>query len=316
MPSKLGDGIIGHSAVVRILESALGNPAPCYLLSGQSDLGKHFLAERFVRLLLGLENDDAHWKSHPDLNVLETEEGKMAVSVEQVRELREKVSLRPMRAPRTVTYIPCADRLNESGNNALLKIIEEPPADAVFVLVAEDTSRIPSTVKSRAVILPFNLVPSRDIEAALVAQGHAAEQASLLAKAARGRPALAFGAQGQKTPGYFFVRRLLDAPNIGARLVILDEVGQVCESAEDSSSAWREILNYGMQELATAWPQKPLESTILAIGLMTAWRYVGTAVSPRLMLDSAAVKLSSDLRKILPKHFSSYLPQALPAILS
>ncbi len=316
MPSSLGDGVIGHGAIVRILESALGNPAPCYLLFGQSDLGKHFVAERFVRLLLGLSADDPHWKAHPDLKVLEPEEGKNAVSVEQVRELREKVSLRPMRSLRNVTYIPYADRLNESGNNALLKMIEEPPADAVFVLVAEDTSRIPSTVKSRSVTLPFSLVPGKEIEDALVALGQSVEQAALLAKAARGRPAMALGAQGQKTPGYFFIRRLLDAPNLGARLVILDEVGQVCESSEDTSSAWREILNYGMQELATTWTQKPLESTILALGIIAAWRQVGTAVSPRLMLDAAAVKLSADLPRILPKHFSSYLPQALPAILN
>src|SRR6185369_10150232 len=98
--------------------------------------GKRTIAEQFVRALLGRPIDDPYWKAQADLVLLEPEEGKTQISVEQVRDARTRLSMRPMSAPRVVAYIPHADRLNESGTNALLKVLEEPPAGAVFVLVA------------------------------------------------------------------------------------------------------------------------------------------------------------------------------------
>jgi len=135
---KLGTGIVGHATVLRILESRLSQPANGYVFFGVPHLGKRTVAERFVSALLSDPTTDYQLQTtnsriHPDLIVLEPEEGKTQVSVEQVRKARARLSERPMVASRCVLFVPDANRMNEEGWNALLKVLEEPPAGARLV---------------------------------------------------------------------------------------------------------------------------------------------------------------------------------------
>ncbi len=316
MPREFSEGLIGHAAIVRILESALANPAPSYLFVGQTHVGKHAFAERFVRVLLGLEPDAEHWRSHPDVVILEQEEGKSQVSVEQVRALRERVALRPMRASRIVVYVPSADRLNESGTNALLKVIEEPPADAVFIFVSEDLGRIPLTVRSRSVTLPFGTVPVSVIAEALCARGISQDEAQARAASSRGRPGLAVDSSNVTAGGSVFVRQFLGAPNTDARLAFIEELSKACESAEDPGTAWREALLFGMQEVRSSLIADPQRALMAGAAMLTALRFVGSAVSPRLALEACAAHLSADPRRILPRLFPSPLSSSIPPIFS
>src|SRR3989344_1928610 len=210
MASPFGTDVIGHAAIVRLLESWLADPVAAYLLGGPEHLGKRTIAERFVKLLLGRTIDDPNWRAHPGLVLLAPEEGKTLVSVEQGRAARERLSMRPMVAKRLVAYIPFADRLNESGTNALLKVLEEPPAGAVFILVAEDVSRLPGTLKSRCVTLPFANVPKIEIVAALSSRGLKKEEAESLSANAHGKPGLALQPQEVgEHPGTMFAERFL-----------------------------------------------------------------------------------------------------------
>lgn len=320
MPEGLAQGFIGHEAIVRILEASLKDPAPAYLLVGPAHLGKRTLAERYVRSLLELPLSDGHWKAHPDVFVLEAIEGKAQISVEQVRDLRERVSMRPVRAPRLVVYIPTADRLNESGTNALLKVIEEPPAGAVFVLVAEDLGRLPLTVRSRSVVLPFGSVPVQAISEALCARGVDPAVAQARAQGSRGRPGLAVDSQNVTAGGSVFVRQFLQAKNAGSRLSFIEELSKACDSAEEPAQAWREELLFAMQELSGWFGRDPQRAVVTGLAALTALQAVGTAVSPRLALESCAVRLdaagSSDVARLLsnlmPKTLSSiYLPPTI-----
>ena len=205
--SSLFDDVIGHETIVRLLSSYVLHPAPAYLLFGPPGAGKRKIAERFIGALLG----SGQIRIHPDFILLDVLEGKKQISVEQVRELRERISMRPMIAPRVVVYLPHAGRLNESGMNALLTVLEEPPAGAVFVLVAEDVSRIPATVLSRVVQIPFLATASGDA-------------VSVFASA-------------------FFA-----AQTLGARLRVIEDLAKSCDANEDPERAWQETLGAAMRE--------------------------------------------------------------------
>lgn len=71
------------------------------------------------------------------------------ISIEAIRELESFVQLTSHRSGRKVVFLPMADRLNVAAANALLKTLEEPPNNVVFVLVCEQLSRLLPTIRSR-----------------------------------------------------------------------------------------------------------------------------------------------------------------------
>ena len=99
------------------------------------------------------------------------------IRVEQVRDLAQLLALRPHLGRRRVVLIHPADRLHPSAANALLKTLEEPPAETHFILVTAAPRRLPATILSRCVRLPFRLPDAAEAVAWLEAQG--AEQAAL-----------------------------------------------------------------------------------------------------------------------------------------
>lgn len=86
---------------------------------------------------------------HPDLITLRRLPDKREMSVEQVRSLHREAWILPNEAARKVFYLPEADTMNVSGQNALLKLLEEPPAGAAFLLLGDNPGSFLSTVRSR-----------------------------------------------------------------------------------------------------------------------------------------------------------------------
>ena len=90
---------------------------------------------------------------HPDLIRLEREKEKREITVGQVRALRQEVSILPNEAARKVFLIPEADTMNPAAQNALLKVLEEPPSYAAFLLLGANPGAFLETVRSRCVEL-------------------------------------------------------------------------------------------------------------------------------------------------------------------
>lgn len=90
---------------------------------------------------------------HPDLIRLERAKDKREISVEQVRALRQEAFVLPNEAARKVFLIPEADTMNASAQNALLKVLEEPPPYAAFLLMGKNPGSFLETVRSRCVEL-------------------------------------------------------------------------------------------------------------------------------------------------------------------
>jgi DNA polymerase-3 subunit delta' len=171
----------------RLLAAALQEgPAHAYLFHGPSGVGKRELARRFAAELLG-DHARVERGSHPDLYLLEPL-GEQ-IRIDDVRELRRDLHMRPFEAERRVYLVFGADSLNEDAADALLKDLEEPPPYAVIVLVAERIGPLPETIRSRCQLVPFRRLSEPAVREAV--RAHAPElgeeELTTLARVAGGR---------------------------------------------------------------------------------------------------------------------------------
>jgi DNA polymerase-3 subunit delta' len=149
-------------------------------------VGKRPAALAFAGELLG-DSDRAERRAHPDLYVLEPL-GEM-IRIDEVRELRRDLHMRPFEAERRVYLVFGAHLLNAEAADALLKDLEEPPPYAVVVLVADELGPLPETIRSRCQLVPFRRLSERAIRAEIDrrAPGLTPEQATAFARVAAGR---------------------------------------------------------------------------------------------------------------------------------
>src|SRR5919201_4140131 len=136
-----------------LLRAALAEgPAHAYLFHGPTGVGKRRAAVAFAGELIG-DAGRVERGTHPDLYVLEPVGDQ--VLIDEIRALRRDLHMRPFEASRRVYLVFGADTMNEDAADALLKDLEEPPAYAVIVLIADDLGPLPETIRSRCQLVPF-----------------------------------------------------------------------------------------------------------------------------------------------------------------
>src|SRR5581483_2952863 len=106
----------------------------------------------------------------------------------QIRRLARVLSIASYTGGRHVAIVDAADSMFVEAANAFLKTLEEPPADAVIILLAERPERLPETVLSRCRRLDFRPVDRNVLRAALIERGADASTADAIIAAASGRP--------------------------------------------------------------------------------------------------------------------------------
>jgi DNA polymerase III subunit delta' len=171
----------------RLLRAALGEGAAhAYLFYGPPGVGKRRAATAFAAELIG-DRDRVLRRAHPDLYVVEPVGDQ--IRIDDVRELRRDLHMRPFESERRVYLVYAAETMNEDAADALLKDLEEPPSYAVIVLVADDLGPLPETIRSRCQLVPFTRLSERAIreEIARRAPGLAPDEAVALARLAAGR---------------------------------------------------------------------------------------------------------------------------------
>jgi len=202
---KLGKrlSVIGHEEILKYLEKSLCSVrmAHAYLFLGPDDVGKESVARWWLEKILhqGKEGGERHTlENHPDVAVIErirdekTGKLKKLISINQIRELCEKMSLTSFLSTYKVALIREADHLSIEAANALLKTLEEPAGRTIIVLLARDLSRMPETIASRCQIIKFSIVPEKLIYEALRERGAERNEAELLSRLAAGSPGVAF----------------------------------------------------------------------------------------------------------------------------
>lgn len=102
--------------------------------------------------------------NHPDISVISHQGDKKNIIVEQVRELLKDSAKKPYEDAKKVYIIAYGDEMNEQAQNAFLKLLEEPPQYAVFIILAENIESLLPTVRSRCEIIKFPPVPEDKIK--------------------------------------------------------------------------------------------------------------------------------------------------------
>ena len=173
------DRLLGNDRLKENLHRSLkqGHISHFYLISGPIGSGKHTLARLLAAAILCRGEDKPCLSCpacrkvmgmlHPDLITVEDPEHKN-VAVKIVRQFREDVFIRPNEAEYKIYLFP--QELGTEGQNALLKILEEPPSYAVFILLTDNPEKLLPTVRSRCTELSLNALPENTLRSALSGQ--------------------------------------------------------------------------------------------------------------------------------------------------
>lgn len=324
----LFDDVIGHHDVVELLESDLGRPAQAYLFTGPQSVGRETVALRFAAGLLGGDSDERArrlvlTRSHPDLRVLEPE-GATSLGVDQAREVVSRASLAPVEAARSVFLFPEAGAMTEQAANALLKTLEEPSAEVVFLLVAESEDDFPPTVASRCRTVHMGRVPLTELAEALIARGLSEETANGVAAVSGGRPGLALSLMSQPEVARFrelwlsIPGQVSPHPGDGQRLAmdVLEELSPLVERSisddwpKDKAQRARRrsemsLLVSGLEILASWYSDSaalqlggPIRNSDVDLGSLTDVAPRRAVTSAETVLD-AVVDIQANLRREL-----------------
>jgi len=208
------DQIIGQHNALEILRRMgdTGHVPHGLLFQGPAGCGKASVATAFAARLMCEQEDGPCGRcescrlidsgGHPDLLVVhrmpkkasasapsgEPEDLRQFIVVDQIRELTRIAGMAPRRGTRRVFIIDPADQMNNEAQNALLKTLEEPPGNAVLILVASRPHLLLPTVRSRCFVVGFAALRVGELAAALADRGFDPAEATTRAALAEGRP--------------------------------------------------------------------------------------------------------------------------------
>ncbi|MBU6427288.1 DNA polymerase III subunit gamma/tau [Patescibacteria group bacterium] len=149
--------VIGQDHVVSALDGAIknGKVAHAYLFSGSRGTGKTSVA-RIVAKELKVKDEDIY-----EIDAASNR------GIDDIREIREHVSVRPFSSLYKVYIIDEVHMLTKEAFNALLKTLEEPPTHAIFILATTELHKVPETIVSRCQTFSFKK-PPREVLCAMI----------------------------------------------------------------------------------------------------------------------------------------------------
>ena len=166
------EALLGNDRLKKNLAESLarGHISHFYLISGPEGSGKHTLAKQLAEAILcGGDRKPCgvcvHCRkmrsgNHPDFITVEDPEHKN-VAVKIVRQIRDDMFIRPNEAEHKIYLFP--QELGLEGQNALLKILEEPPSYGVFLLLTDNPDKLLPTVRSRCTELKMQSLDGKVI---------------------------------------------------------------------------------------------------------------------------------------------------------
>ena len=218
-------GLLGQEWAVEMLRQHLihDSARQAYLFCGPPGVGRRTLALRFAQALNCL-NPPAPGEpcgicktckqiermQYTDLTIIQAEKEGGTLKVEQIRALRQSLSLKPYQGKYRVVLFLRFQEANASATNALLKTLEEAPAHAILLLTADTPEQLPPTIPSRCEILRLRPLPVERVEMFLKEQGTDDADARLLAHVSGGRPGYALRLMQDKDTLNFRERRLVE----------------------------------------------------------------------------------------------------------
>ena len=186
--------LVGNEALKRQLDlqAARRGLSHAYILSGPTGSGRHTLARLLAAAFVCTDERErpclhcagcrkAMGEIHPD--IIRTGGDGKDISVAQVRALRTDAYIRPNEAQRKVYCLEDAHTMNDSAQNAMLKLLEEGPAYAAFLLITDNAAALLPTIRSRCETLCLSPVTQAQALAYLSQRYPSVDQADLQAAA-------------------------------------------------------------------------------------------------------------------------------------
>ncbi|MGR3974046.1 MAG: AAA family ATPase [Candidatus Rhabdochlamydia sp.] len=232
--------LIGNVNVKERLNTFLfnGKIPQVMLFLGPSGVGKGCFAHQFAQAIVATMQP-----LHPDIHLVSPDRETNQHSIVKLREVIEETYFPPFQSERKVFIIHDAEKMVPTSMNTLLKTLEEPPSDTIFILTTSSPSQILPTVLSRSAKITFHPIP--DEELALFFQEHhnlsqeKAQKLSLLAEGsfvkALGRLEALFAFEalekGLKATSYLEIydcladkKLMLEAPSSGMIEALLEDI--------------------------------------------------------------------------------------------
>ena len=171
-----------------------GKTAHFYLISGAVGSGRHTLA-RLLAAAIQCDGADkpcltcpacrkAMADTHPDILTVDDPEKKI-VPVDLIRQARSDIYIRPNEGKKKIYIFPRAQDMGIPGQNALLKVLEEPPPYGVFFLLTDSAEKLLPTIRSRCIQLQLTALPEDVLSAELRRRFPDAGDSEIAAAAAR-----------------------------------------------------------------------------------------------------------------------------------
>jgi DNA polymerase-3 subunit delta' len=194
--------LIGHEWAVDMLKKHViqGTTRHAYLFAGAPGLGRRTLAVRFAQALNCQTPVDAGIPcgecrdckqiaamQHADLNIVQADAEGGTLKVDQIREVRRMLNLKPYQAKYRVAMFLRFQEANDNAANALLKTLEEAPSYAVLILTADNPEQLLPTIVSRCEVLRLRPIRVEEVQRELESRGLDAGRARLIAHISGGR---------------------------------------------------------------------------------------------------------------------------------
>lgn len=194
--------IIGHTDNINVLKALLenGRVPHALLFAGPEGIGKAAAAGVFAAGLLCtgdspkpcgrcLSCRQMQTGNHPDF--ISVRPDGASIKIEQVRQLQREAALAPYYGQRRVGIIDAAEKMTLQAANSLLKTLEEPVGDTVFILISSERQQLLETIISRCRIMTYYPLPYEELYQALLRRGIDKRQAETVAHISGGRLGLA-----------------------------------------------------------------------------------------------------------------------------
>lgn len=228
--------LLGNDRLKNNLSAACnsGKTAHFYLISGAPGSGRHTLA-RLLAAALQCEGSDkpclacpacrkAMADTHPDILTIDDPE-KRNVPVELIRQARSDIYIRPNEGKKKIYLFPRAQDMLPPAQNALLKVLEEPPPYGVFLLITDNPEKLLPTIRSRCINLQLTALPEELLKKELSRRFPETEDSAVDAAAAR-------------SGGY-----------LGQAITLLEEGAELPEETQAFLDAYRQRSALGLTQV-------------------------------------------------------------------
>ena len=163
--------ILGHETIKEHFKKAIAvhKVSHAYILAGEAGMGRKSLANAFALTLLCEKGQtepclECHAckqvlsGNHPDL-IYVTHEKPASIGVDDIREqINDTIQIRPYSANYKIYIVDEAEKMTVQAQNALLKILEEPPENVLFLLTVPSASALPGWISA------YDFIPLRSVE--------------------------------------------------------------------------------------------------------------------------------------------------------